>query len=396
MIYRDLKEEEIKDLRKLQSIVYFMKYEEEKTVITPELDKIRWKFARGAFTDEGKLAAVLEIIPFNAYLDGTAVGSAGICGVATLLEHRRGGAVKNLLINAYKESFEKGDVLSYLYPFSHEYYEKYGYAQGSYGDRIVIDIMQFCDIKSDGYTRQYFPGDGYEDLKTVYDHFAHQYNCCIAREGWRWNILFSKDPYKEDERIFIRYNSKNEPIAYLKMKPKNVALYTYDMNVIEVSWVGHEGIAGLLAIINGFKGDMRKINLEVPAGFPIEILVKEKWELEVNRHHTGMNRIINAKRAFEIIKKPGNPGNVVIGIDDKYAPWNSGNWLIEWEGTGCRVSKTKRSPDLKCDISSLSQLVTGYMSFDDMMVKPDIVVNNKRDVLKKLFIKKSCFIWDRF
>ncbi len=396
MQYRNLKKEELKDLRKLQSIVYFMKYEEDKTGITPEIDKTRWELARGAFTEEGKLAAVLEMIPFKSYLDGTVVGSPGIAGVATLLEHRRGGAVKNLLKKAYVEMYEKGDVMSYLYPFSHEYYRKYGYAQGSYGDMITVDIKQMYDIETDGYTKQYFPGDGYDDLKTVYNHFAAQYNCCVAREDWRWNTLFLKDPYKNDDRVFIRFNENNEPIAYMKIKPEKVENYTYDMNVIETAWVGYEGIRGLMAIINGYKGDLRKIKLIVPAGFPIEILVKETWGTEVSRYHTGMNRIINAQKAFEIIKKPDSPGSVVIGVDDKHAPWNSGNWLVEWKMAECSVAKTKKSPDLQCDVSSLSQLITGHMKFNEMMVKPDVVLHDKWDIMEKLFIKKNCFIWDRF
>lgn len=396
MLYRNLKENEIQDLRKLQSIVYFMIYDENKTVITPELDKTRWKLARGAFTDDGKLAAVLEMIPFKSYLDGIELGSSGIAGIATLMEHRRGGAVKNLLKNAYEEMYDKGDAMSYLYPFSHEYYRKYGYAQGSYGDIITVDIKQFLETQSEGYTKQYFPGDGFSDLKFIYDKFASHYNCCVAREEWRWNALFSKDPYQNNQRVFIRYNKNSEPIAYLKMKPREVALYTNDMVVIETAWQGDEGIQGLLAIINGFKGDLRKIILEVPAGFPIELLVREVWEIEVKRHHTGMNRIINAQKVLETIKKPEKPGKIIIGVEDTYAPWNTGNWLVEWDKSQSRVTSTNKKADIKCAAPSLSQLITGYMNLDSMLNKHDVEVFKNRTLLSKIFIKKPCFIWDRF
>ncbi len=78
MQYRKLKETELTDLKKLQSIVYFMKFDKDEPAKEPEYDKIRWQYARGAFTDDGKLAAVLEISPFKAYLDGVVVGSPGI------------------------------------------------------------------------------------------------------------------------------------------------------------------------------------------------------------------------------------------------------------------------------------------------------------------------------
>ncbi|MFO7611269.1 MAG: GNAT family N-acetyltransferase, partial [Clostridia bacterium] len=182
MLYRRLIREEMNELKKLQSIVYFMKYDENEEQSSTRTDELRWEFARGAFTEDGKLAAVMEIIPFKAYLDGKTVGSSGIAGVATLLEHRRGGAVKTLLKNAYNEMYEKGDVMSYLYPFSHEYYRKYGYEQGSFSNLVKVDIKQLKESKTPGYTRQYFPGECLDDIKSVYADFAQNFNCCIARE----------------------------------------------------------------------------------------------------------------------------------------------------------------------------------------------------------------------
>ncbi|MCD6321830.1 MAG: GNAT family N-acetyltransferase [Clostridiales bacterium] len=396
MQYRNLRENETEARKKLQSIVYFMKYEIDEPSLSPKFDKIRTQNTRGAFTEDGKLTAVLEMFPFSSYLDGTIVGSSGVAGVATLLEHRRSGAVKNLLKNAYKEMYEKGDVMSYLYPFSHEYYRKYGYAQGSYGDLIKIDIKQFKDFNCSGTTRQYFPGDGYDNLKYVYDKFASQFNCCIAREDWDWERLFSNDPYTKKERVFIRYNSKDEPVAYLKMNAEEVSEYNYDMNVSEAAWHGNDGITGLMTIIGAFKGDLGKIKLIVPNGFPIEVLVKETWGTDVTRYHTGMNRIINVKTALEIMKKPDSASHVIIGVDDEHAPWNSGNWLVEWDSSGSVVVLTDRTPDLSCKISSLSQLITGHMPLYAMLNNSDVTLHSNNHALKELFIKKPCFIWDRF
>ncbi|MBN2557494.1 MAG: GNAT family N-acetyltransferase [Clostridia bacterium] len=396
MQYRRLAREELNELKKLQSIVYFMKYDEKEEASSAWLDELRWESSRGAFTDEGKLAAVMEIIPFKAYLDGKAVGSSGIAGVAALLEHRRGGAVKTLLKNAYKEMYEKGDVMSYLYPFSHEYYRKYGYEQGSFSNLAKVDIKQLKEVRIPGYTKQYFPGECMDDIKSVYADFARNYNCCIARDEWRWKQLFSNDPYKTKERIFVRYNEDKKPIAYLRMQANQVAAYTHDLVVIEAAWSGAEGILGLLAIVQGYSGDLRKLEMDVPGDFPIELLVKENWSLEISRRRTGMSRIINIEKALETIRKPSEPGRAVIGVIDEYAPWNTENWAVEWNGGDCGVSKTGEEADIVCEAASLSQLVTGYLPLGSMMVRSDISVKSNEEVLGKLFVKKPCFIWDRF
>ena len=396
MIYRKIKTSEFHELRKLQCNVYFMKYEKDKPSTTPEMDDIRIQGARAAFTDDGKMAAVLEMIPFHAYFDGHKIKSPGIAGIATLLEHRRSGYVKTLLKRAYEEMGEHGAVMSYLYPFSHEYYQKYGYAQAGYAETIKTDITNLVKSTCTGYTKQYYPGDGYDDLKYIYGRFAKQYNCCIARDDWRWKRLFSKDPHTEKVRVFIRYSSDGEPIAYLKMDAKEVDIYTYDMHVVEAAWHGSGGIQGLMAIINGFKYDLRKLIMGVPSGFPTELIVKEVWELEVKRDHIGMNRIISVKKALELMKKPIVNGSVVIGVEDKHAPWNSGNWLVKWDNASCNVEKTESSADLECGISSLSQLVTGYMTLKEVINIPDVNIHSNYKLLESLFIRKPCFIWDRF
>ena len=396
MIYRKLKKEELSDLTKLHSMVYFFKHDPDKPSDEPWLDKQRQEITRGAFTDDGNLAAVLEMIPFKAYLDNTVVGSPGIAGVATLLEHRRSGVVKNLMLNAYKEMYEKGDVMSYLYPFSHEYYRKYGYAQGSYADVITVGIDKLKRVKHDGYTKQYFPGDGYDDLKVVYNKFASQYNCCVAREDWRWKRLFSMDPYKENILVFIRYNSLGEPVAYLKFEAKEISEYKFDMNIYETAWIENDGLLGLISIINGYEGDLVKVKLTMPPGFPSELLVKDAWDISTGRRHAGMNRIINAKAALKIMRKPSESGRVVINVEDEHAPWNTGNWLVEWEKGNSSVRLTNEKADLTCRAPEFSQLVTGYFPLETMKITEGVEVADNEDMLRSLFIQKSCFIWDRF
>lgn len=395
MIYRKIKASEFHELRKLQCNVYFMKYEKDKPSTNPEMDDIRIQGARAAFTDDGKMAATLEMIPFYAYFDGHRIKSPGIAGVATLLEHRRSGYVKTLLKKAYEEMSDHGAVMSYLYPFSHEYYMKYGYAQAGYANTIKTDITNVVKSSCKGYTKQFFPGDSFDDLKYIYDRFAKQYNCCIARDDWRWKRLFSKDPHTEKVRAFIRYSQDGEPVAYIKMSAKHVADYTNDMLVHEMAYHGENGVQGLLAIINGFTQDLRKIIMVVPTGFPIELVTREVWELEVTRNHIGMNRIISAKKALELMKKPAVSGSVVISVDDEHAPWNSGKWLVAW-GSESKVEKTDAPADLECRISSLSQLVTGYMTLKEAINVSDVKILNNRELLESLFIKKPCFIWDHF
>jgi predicted acetyltransferase len=396
MEYRKIREDEFVALRRIHSLVYFMKYDEEKTDSFPGADENRWKYGRAAFNDEGKMVAVLEVIPFESYLDGQIVGSPGIAGVATLVENRRSGHVRKLLELIFNEMHENGDVMSYLYPFSHEYYRMFGYAQGSESKIVEVDIKKVVKSTHDGYIKQYFPGDSLDDIKTIYDSFSKNYNCSVCRKDWRWNRLFSEDPYKTDIRVLVKYDKNNSPVAYLKLKKREVAEYTYDMVVTEMAWSGDNGIMALISIINSFKGDLRKVRIEVPADFPISLFVDEVWEQTSTVHHTGMNRIIDAAKALEIIRKPEKAGRVVLGLDDKYCPWNTGGWLIEWENGTSSVCKTSEEPDILCQAPEFSQIVTGRYSVADLKNFRMVEINKNEEVLNSLFIRKPCFIQDRF
>lgn len=396
MEYRKLKKEEAVEMNRLQANVYFFKYDEEKPAVSKEVDAIRWTYARGAYDSDGRLSAILEMIPFYSWFDGVKIYSPGIAGVATLPEHRRKGAVKLLLSKAYEEMYSGGAVMSYLYPFSHGFYHKYGYAQASFCNRVSIDIELLDDMGHKGYTKQYYPGNGLDDIKDIYGEFAKKYNFCVVREEWRWKTLFSGEPHKSDERVLIRYTENGVPTAYLKFKTVKMRPYVKDMEVLEAAWKGNDGICGLIALIKAYEGDIRKVTAYVPEDFPAELVTGRHWDLEITRRHTGMNRVINAGKTLELMKKPKKPGKAVISIKDPQAPWNENRWKVEWEGGQSIVSTTGESPDMECEALEFSQLATGYFPLGALEIRENVRINENREVLSALFVKKPCFIWDRF
>ncbi|HPQ48193.1 MAG TPA: GNAT family N-acetyltransferase [Clostridia bacterium] len=396
MEYRKIRQEEFVALRRIHSLVYFMKYEVEKTDYFPGADENRWKYGKAAFSDNGEMVAVLESVPFESYLDGQIVGSPGIAGVATLAQHRRSGYVRNLLKLAFDEMHENGDVMSYLYPFSHEYYRMFGYSQGSESKVVEVDIKKVIDSPHEGYMKQYFPGDSLDDIQKIYDSFSQNYNCSVNRKIWRWKRLYSEDPYTTDVRVLVRYDKDNNPVAYMKFKKKEVAEYTYDMSVIEIAWTGENGLMALISIINSFKGDLRKVKMEVPADFPVSLFVKEVWEQTSTIRYTGMNRIIDAEKALEIIRKPDKPGRATIGLADEYCPWNHGSWLVEWDKGQSNVHRTTKTPDVLCSAPEFSQMVTGRYSIGKLKSFRKVEISGNENTLNNLFIQKACFIQDRF
>ena len=81
----------------------------------------------GAFDDDNKLMARIINNHYDFYLDGTAVKTGGIGGVATYPEYRETGAIRDIFKAILLEAYKNGEVLSSLYPFNHKFYRKFGY-----------------------------------------------------------------------------------------------------------------------------------------------------------------------------------------------------------------------------------------------------------------------------
>lgn len=72
----------------------------------------------GAFTDDGEMTAAVFATEYQMKLGDSLVKMAGIGGVSSLPQARKQGGIRSIFNVLLKDQYEKGCVLSYLYPFS--------------------------------------------------------------------------------------------------------------------------------------------------------------------------------------------------------------------------------------------------------------------------------------
>ena len=87
-------------------------------------------FCYGAYTDDGIMTSSVIANPYKCCYWGQDVGMCGVGGVATFPEYRREGHMRHLLPFVLKAAYDRGDVLSSLFPFSHPFYRKFGFECG--------------------------------------------------------------------------------------------------------------------------------------------------------------------------------------------------------------------------------------------------------------------------
>ncbi|MFX0067388.1 MAG: GNAT family N-acetyltransferase, partial [Candidatus Hermodarchaeota archaeon] len=74
------------------------------------------------------IVSSLNIYNSDNIIRGAKLSCGGIGAVVTLPEHRKKGYSREAMYEAFRNMYEKGEVISTLEPFKEEFYEQFGYA----------------------------------------------------------------------------------------------------------------------------------------------------------------------------------------------------------------------------------------------------------------------------
>ena len=125
MVIRQLKQEEKFMAGRISGICFHERIDDlaKKRQECEEAKEEDW----GAFDEKGTLMARIINNRYTSYVDGQEIQNGGIGAVSTLPEYRNTGSVRNIFEKLLPYAYENGEVISTLYPFSHQFYRKFGY-----------------------------------------------------------------------------------------------------------------------------------------------------------------------------------------------------------------------------------------------------------------------------
>jgi predicted acetyltransferase len=349
-----------------------------------------YRVCRAVF-DDSKICACLDYFPFRAMLNGSQVGLAGIGGVVSLPEERRKGHVCALFKRMLEESRENGDTLSYLFPFSNVYYRQFGYESCMTKNDTSIPISAFQGIKDGGNMRMYFPGDDSGPLREAYNRFAADKNFMIIRSEDAWKKRLDADPYKNNRYVYVRYNADNQVDGYVILTPKAPS-----MIVEELIWLNTEALRGILGFLSNFVGRYDNFKYNAPTLVNFRLLIPEPYDVKSVCVCDGMGRIVDVSRALKTLPIPQNAEQLAIKVDDDFLDWNNGTFLVYAQNGEMQVERTGAAPDMTCDVRTLVQLFSGYVTLEDCLRLGNVVISGKSEAFARLFIKRTFCICDAF
>lgn len=359
----------------------------------------------GALSDDGKiLYGCVNSREYTCRFDGGAYKLGGIGGVSTLPPYRHNGAIRASLSASLRDMYENGFTFSYLYPFSTQYYRKFGYEVGAEARRWVMPLADIRPKDVGGTIEQIFPGDDFSPLLEIYDACFGDCNMSAVRD--RYDAGLEKAKLMEEHRyVYVWRNEAGAPrglmIAHKTREDGAVVMdcnHTFGaQNENGFLFCDMEALSALLFFVkSAFSADYDKISFTTRREIDLTSLVGENNSASCSMFWNGMLRVVNVRRVLENCNCRG-AGCVRIAVEDTILPENCGTWKLTFApGQVNFVEKTEEQPDVSLTINAFSALICGARDVHSLAWIPDAVVHNAAAPFAGVFYAKPCFMLDLF
>lgn len=410
MIARKIRPEEVKRTEELFSICFNAPYNNEDTpeqlyhkyVNDPqnrEQEHCLERFA--AFEDDNQtMMSCFFMQPFHINYHAHNEEMLSIGGVATLPQYRKRGGIRACFQAVLPYMYEKGTVFSYLFPFSTEYYRRFGYEICCKRQLYHISLPYIPGFSLSGSSYLLDSATSAmaaKDIPYIYEKWQDKYNMMVINNHYDYQFIASADPYKNQTFTYVYRSSEREPLAYMTFQCNT------DSNVRKLIcssffYINIEGLHGLLTLAKGFSNDYRHISFSLPTDQVLEPILPE-WSLgavscELLPH--GMVRVINVQKVLKDSLYIGS-GNLTIEIIDEYIEENNKTFKINFDNNICTdIALVDSNPDITMPISAFSGFITGAYETEALSLWKEVIIHNNTEEIGKVFYKKPLYITSSF
>ena len=325
--------------------------------------------------DENGLQAMVGVIEYRVHLGpGVIVPMGGVAAVACLPASRGKGYAGKCLKYALERMRDSGQVVSTLFPFSFDYYERLGWAwvgaTRSYEvpTRILALAPETEDVRAA--TEADRPA-----IHDAYTRYAGRYRGAIAREEKLWNSLLNSS--EQQYRYTYLYEQDGQVEGYLTY----IGGKREETKIREFVSLTPRARRALLGLLRRHEMQIEKFAWEAPSNDLLWSALMH-WNLKTKLEPTAMSRIVDVPGALAAWKPaPGATGSVVFDVRDEYAPWNQGVWRAEFSDGRVAVARTSTPAQVSLDIQSLSQAYFGTPTLATVRAAEKITVHDEAGYL---------------
>ena len=304
--------------------------------------------------DHDKLVSQVAVYDFRVRVFNKTFKMGGVTSVGTFPEYANRGLMQKLIYQSLLNMREKGQTISYLYPYSIPYYRKKGW-------EIISDMISYeiDDYQLPKHKR--VPGEVVRvdlegvEIKDTYERYANVTHGALVRDELAWSEYFRWDT--DDVMAAVYYDEEDEKQGYVIYYIEDEIFYVKDM-----IFLTEEARTGLWNFISAHFSMISKVKGRIHTDEPLAFLLEDADITEKIKPYS-MARIVDAKDFIE--QYPFKPDNKdrrwVFNLDDPLLEWNQGVFelFITKEGKGA-LNKIDEQTNDKIDIQTLTTMLMGY------------------------------------
>ncbi len=344
----------------------------------------------GWFTPEDELISQICIYPCKVNIHGKLFDMGGVTGVGTYPEYANMGLMNDLIIEALKKMRQAGQYISYLFPYSIPYYRRKGW-------EIISDHMTYSfkdtqlpkHVDVPGFVERLDVTD--EDVKLVYDRYAHQMHGALIRnkiewdEYWRWE--------NEDERTAaVYYDSDNQPQGCL--------FYWVEGDIFHIKeafYLTQEAKHGLWNFVGAHFSMIDEVRGDSYLNEPIAFELEDSHIVETIEPYY-MARIVDVAEFLKTYPWDDEIRPFHFIVKDATAEWNNGVFGVRQNvNNEIEVVKDPIGDAVELDIRTLSTMLMSYKSPAYLHKTERLKTNAKTlRLLEKLIPTKKPYFSDYF
>lgn len=351
----------------------------------------------GFFQEDGALTSDVICSPFTVNFHGAEYLADGIGYVASYPETRGNGSINHIMQEILDDEYEKGTVLSYLAPFSYEFYRRYGYEQVFNQAKIAWKAVDFPQGKrTNGGIKRYPYEQALPLLKEVYEKYPPFQRGSLKRSDWWWEYWFK---IKIQDYYFTVFEDEEGV-------PQGYVIYQFEgMNFAIHEWVSltGEALQATTRFISSHAGAFDTVTYLSPesdvSSLSILHQMKEpRFSLEIIP--SMQVRIVSIEKFLKVYPfESKKPLAFTLDIQDATASWNEGLWEVELgDKTIVRKVEQTNSQTISGTIQSLTQWFFGYRKLVDLTFEDKLSLskNASMNELNEITVKELPVLADYF
>lgn len=362
--------------------------------VATKIDFLKREFEKSqvyGIKDDDQLMASVTSIPFKVNFFGKIFKMAGIGNVMSAPEYLQSKGIDTLMKQAFNDMYQNKVTLSYLGPFSFDYYRRFGYEQVFEKLQIELPFEKLIRYPKPmmGHLRRFKYNQAQEVIGELFA--AKNTAGTVVRNSWWWKNLSLWSP---DDLLAVFYDETDVITGYLRYE-----CVENDFIVRDMFYQTPDAFLGLMHFINKHRSIYQKIVIESSdINLRVNKFITNPLDATVTVKPSMMARIVRLKQfLIDYPMQVENLHTINIEVNDSLE-WNSHVWQLSVKNHEVELGKADDEiPDVIVNIQTLTKALFGYQSLKDSFLIGDVLGDpDKISILDQAFIHERAQLKDTF